>query len=210
MKLISSALFFCLASFLYADAESDFSSAFHAAIESARAKYRAGQSDMIRKADRVIIYLVAFDTISKEEIFENGDDVIKISSSSGVVNILETKEVGDENKAKILDALAKQIAKPEHNGGAMCHFPIHGIRVYRGEKLLHEGTLCWMCGNFSFSYPEGFEWLDTSKELEAIFTTLLPIPQKELDRFYKKYPNTKPKGVQNGEGEPGNEMPRHQ
>ena len=80
----------------------------------------------------------------------------------------------------------------------MCHFPIHGIRVYTGDDLLHEGTFCWVCGNFSFSYPQGSGWLDTNVELKEIFTNLAPIPQSEMDRFYKKYPSVKPKGEQDG------------
>ena len=49
------------------------------------------------------------------------------------------------------------------------HFPIHGIRIYSGEELLHEGTFCWVCGNFSFSYPQGSAWLDSNAELKATF-----------------------------------------
>ena len=79
------------------------------------------------------------------------------------------------------------------------HFPIHGIRIYSGEELLHEGTFCWVCGNFSFSYPQGSAWLDSNAEF---YERLLPIPQSELDRFHKKYPGAQPKGEQDGTGQP--------
>ena len=89
----------------------------------------------------------------------------------------------------------KQFEKPAHGGGAMCHFPIHGLRIYKGEKVLYEGTFCWMCSNFSIQYPRGTAWLDTSADLKKLFTKLMPIPQTEMDRFYKKYPGAKPKKV---------------
>lgn len=206
MKLVPFILFSVAVAFTYASAENDPRSAFFADLERAQVKYRASQSEVIRKADRVVVYLVDFEITTSDDPFGNSlagdDDAIRVSPSGGVAKILTTKEVPQDHKVKILDTLATQIAKPEHDGGAMCHFPIHGIRVYRGEELLHEGTLCWVCGNFSFSYPEGSGWLDTSKELEKIFTILLPIPPKELDRFYQKYPGAKPKGEQGGAANP--------
>ena len=33
-------------------------------------------------------------------------------------------------------------------GGAMCHYPAYGIRLYRGDDLLFETTICWECQNF--------------------------------------------------------------
>jgi hypothetical protein len=191
----------------YADPD-DPAAAFFADLERARDKFRLSQSEVIRKADRVVIYLVDFEVTAIKDPFGNctritGDDTfIGVDPSGGVARILSTKEVPEEHESQILNAFAAQIAKPEHGGGPMCHFPIHGVRVYRGEELLHEGTLCWWCGNFSFSYPEGSDWLDTSKELEESFKKLLPIPEEELERFYAKYPGAKPKGEQVGADQP--------
>ena len=28
------------------------------------------------------------------------------------------------------------------DGGAFCHFPIHGIRLYRGEELIFQTSIC--------------------------------------------------------------------
>ena len=33
-------------------------------------------------------------------------------------------------------------------GGAFCHFPAYGIRLYRNDQLLFETTVCWQCQNF--------------------------------------------------------------
>jgi hypothetical protein len=183
-------------------AQNDLDSEFYDALEKAEAKYREGKAAQIRKADRVVVYLVDFDGISDEDAFGFGDEseTISIAPYDKRTKILNSKEVGDVDRKRLLEALSKKIAEPEHSGGAFCHFPIHGVRIYSGDELLHEGTFCWVCGNFGFSYPQGSGWLDTNADLKEIFTILMPIPQSELDRFHKKYPSAKPKG-ESGPGE---------
>ena len=185
-------------------AQNELDSDFYNGIEKVEAKYRAGKAELIKKADRVVVYLVDFDGITDEDAFGGGDDseTILIAPYEKRTKILSTKEIGEVDRRKLLDVLSAAIAKPEHSGGAFCHFPIHGVRIYAGEELLHEGTFCWVCGNFSFSYPQGSGWLDTNADLKAIFETVIPVPQSELDRFYTKYPGTKPKGEQGGTGQP--------
>ena len=185
-------------------AQDDLDFEFYDALEKAEAKYRVGKAALIKKADRVVVYLVDFDGISDEDVFGGGDDneTISIAPYGKRTKILRTKEIEAGDRKRLLETLSKKIVEPEHTGGAFCHFPIHGIRIYAGEDILHEGTFCWVCGNFAFSYPQGSGWLDTNSELEKIFTKLIPIPQPELDRFHKKYPGAKPKGEQGGAGQP--------
>ncbi|MEO1857952.1 MAG: hypothetical protein ABGY95_11400 [Rubritalea sp.] len=185
-------------------AQKDLDSEFYKAIEKAEAKYRVGKAALIKKADRVVVYLVDFDGISDDDVFGGGDgsETISIAPYGKRTKILSTKEIGPGDRKRLLETLSKKIAEPKHTGGAFCHFPIHGIRIYAGEDLLHEGTFCWVCGNFVFSYPQGAGWLDTNAELKKIFTKLIPIPQSELDRFHKKYPGAKPKGEQVGADQP--------
>jgi len=197
MKLISSLLLF-LCTCLPCHAQGNLDSEFYDALEKIEAKYRAGKAKLIKKADRVVVYIVDFDGIADEDIFANEDETIAIAPYGKQTKILNAKEIEAGDRKRLLDLLSKTIAEPRHTGGAMCHFPIHGIRVYTGDDLLHEGTFCWVCGNFSFSYPQGSGWLDTNVELKEIFTKLAPIPQSEMDRFYKKYPSVKPKGEQDG------------
>ncbi|MEM1070655.1 MAG: hypothetical protein AAGI63_17255 [Planctomycetota bacterium] len=33
-------------------------------------------------------------------------------------------------------------------GGAFCHYPAYGFRLYRDDALLFESTVCWKCQNF--------------------------------------------------------------
>ena len=174
-------------------AEGDLDSRFNDKLDQIKAQYREEKATLIKKADRVVVYLIDFDGGADEQEFKEIGDYISIASCDKLTRALLSKELGTSDRKTLLNTLSKTISKPEHSGGAFCHFPVHGIRVYSGDKLLHEGTFCWICGNFSFRYPEGAEWLDTNTELKEIFAKLIPIPKSELDRFYEKYPSTKPK-----------------
>jgi len=142
-------------------AQEDLDFEFYDALEKAEVKYRVGKAALIKKADRVVVYLVDFDGISDEDIFGDASETISIAPYGKRTKILSSKEIEEEDRKRLLETLSKKIAEPEHTGGAFCHFPIHGIRIYAGEDILHEGTFCWVCGNFAFSYPQGSGWLST-------------------------------------------------
>jgi hypothetical protein len=161
---------------------------YTADIQRAEAKYRAGEAELFRKADRVVVYLLDFDGLKDDAALSDDEQWISVAPYSAHTKILDTKELEEKDRKPLLEALCTQIALPQHGGGAACHFPIHGIRVYQGENVLYTGTFCWVCHNFGFRYPQSTGWLDTTPELKEIFTTLMPIPQKELDRFQEKYP----------------------
>lgn len=175
------------ASLTPADEYSD--KAFSDDLEKIEAKYRASKAQQIRKADRVMIYLVDFSAINKKanDPFAMGDDVITISSSIGTTTILKSKELDQAARTKLLNLLADQMANPKHGGGETGHFPTHGIRVYSSTTILHEGTFCWMCKNFYFTYPKGSSWLDTTPELKEAITGLMPIPRDQFKRLSRKF-----------------------
>ncbi len=160
--------------------------------DEAKIEFRAGFSKQLNKADRVVLYLVDFDTSGDEQKELDEEDSILIGPKKGRARILDEKELKKKDRAPLLELLSDIIAEPEHSGGAFCHFPIHGIRIYRGKEIIHEGTFCWVCKNFGFTYPVGSQWLDTSPELEKLFQKQIPVPKKELDRFYEKFPSLKP------------------
>lgn len=172
-------------------AEDDPESQFYDGLNKVEALYRFQKAEILKKADRVVIYLVDFDGISAEDTFADEKKTISVAPYGKRTKILSSKEVEEDERDGLLAALCKQIAEPEHTGGAFCHFPIHGIRIYAGDEILHEGTFCWVCGNFSFSYPQGADWLDTNTELKGLFTRLMPLPPEELKRFQAKYPAAK-------------------
>ena len=203
-KMKSVALFIMLlGSCLTTFAEEDPWDAFRSDVHDAEVKFRKSISKMLMAADRVVIYLVDFEGESKEQVDPDDEKSIEIKPYKSRTKIIQKKELAAEDRKNLLKALCEQIAWPNHTGGAFCHYPIHGIRIYQGKELLHEGTFCWMCANFSFSYPDGGSaWLDTSTELKQIFMSLLPIPKDELERFYKEFPNTKPEDEKDGAGKP--------
>ena len=165
-------------------------------LEKIEAQYRSEYANLLLKADRVVLFIVDFDESSHSKAEEDpfgGDPTpgaqgkILITPYKVFTPILKEKVLTEKERFQILPVLARQVAVEEHSGGAFCHFPIHGIRIFQEDTLLHEGTFCWVCGNFSFSYPRGSTWLDTTKELEQVFSNLLPVPKKELEKFEKKY-----------------------
>ena len=129
-------------------AENDLDSEFYHGIEKVRAKYRAGKAELIKKADRVVVYLVDFDGISDEDASGGADDgeTISIAPYAQRTKILSTKEIGEVARRRLLDALSAAIAEPEHSGGALCHLPILGVRIYGGVELLHDGRFWWVLG----------------------------------------------------------------
>lgn len=175
-------------------------------IEQARASYRVAIAKQIRQAKKVEVVLVRFDDLRKVGLFEDEEERFPVTPYEATTSVICQKVLDPSQSKELLLALAEQIAKPVHTGGFLCHFPVHGVCIYSGEpsgepfdnKLIYSGTFSWLCHNFSFTYPDGAEWLDTNSKLEDIFNKLLPIPKEELERLEKKYP-TKEKGTQSDE-----------
>lgn len=186
--VIRALILFCV---LGCSCKADITSKFYDGLDALEAEYRIGKAEELKKAVRVVVYLVDFETFTDDNPFVDEKKVMSVSAYGNKVKILKTKELTEDERKMFLLEFANQVAKPKHSGGAMCHFPIHGVRVYSKDDLLHEGTFCWVCQNFSFSYPQGSSWLDTNDALKKALTTLLPIPEAELKRFYEKYPGTK-------------------
>ena len=134
MRLLRILSMVFLAAWLPANAaDQSLEGEFYAELQQIEAKYRAGKAEQLRAADRVIIYLVDF-----ERIEDGGDDpfddleeeeVISVVPYESRTKILKQKVLGQAGRDQLLPLLAAQVAKPEHSGGAMCHFPIHGLRV---------------------------------------------------------------------------------
>ena len=113
MKLIP-LLLITLYTCLQCIAQDDLDSEFYDALEKAEAKYRVGKAALIKKADRVVVYLVDFDGISDEDVFGGGDDseTISIAPYGKRTKILSTKEIGAGDRKRLLETLSKKIAEP--------------------------------------------------------------------------------------------------
>ena len=103
------------------------------------------------------------------------------------VRVIETKELAEEERQQMLRLFSRDLAaengSPKEGGSFV---PTHGLRIYRGEELLHEGAFLWPGRCFTFIYPgPGSEhwWLKASPELEALCRKLLPLSEQEIRRM---------------------------
>jgi hypothetical protein len=172
-------------------------------IEMAQAEYRRGFAESLRSAGRIELYIVSFDGFVEEPkpgwvVPDMPKNPIRVVRYGAVTGILDTRVIEDQADRKaLLNALASQIAKARHTGGAFSHRPHYGIRIYPKRDAseppvgpILESTFCWRCENFGFEYPDGSTaWLDTSAEMEKVFKRILPIPEQELGRYPKNPSN---------------------
>lgn len=166
---------------------------FYKDYDNITAKYRKHLAKKIALADKVTIHLLQFDSGKESNIERNDESSVYIGSYQTLATILKSMELNGEDKSKITSLICKTFEIETHSGGAACHFPIHGIKFYKDDHLLYQGSFCWVCKNLSISYPIGAGWLDINDEMQQFFNKHLPIPKSELERFYKKYPGAKPK-----------------
>jgi len=98
------------------------------------------------------------------------------------------------------------LLKEPYLPGAMCHFPIHGLRLFRGGELIFETSLCWHCSNYYLEYPDDYDeasWVGFGTNgIEAFLKKELPIPQSEIDRFNAEYGSKIKPAQQDGAGQP--------
>lgn len=77
----------------------------------------------------------------------------------------------------------------DRTGGSFCHYPVYGFRLYRGDDLLMETTVCWQCQNFYVPRYDsekrgythgwyGFANDDHAKSLLKLFQGYLAHPKK--------------------------------
>lgn len=161
--------------------------------------YRSAVASAFQFADRVEVYLLDF-SINKDYGYRLKDD------EKGFPIRPYSREPFDEAKTKILNtskvpakeiptwcaAVTKMVTSDKESGGAFCHYPIHGLRIYAGTKLLFETSICWTCNNFYFTYTSESEWVhltEDANDLKKLLDGFMPIPEAELQRF----PGYKPK-----------------
>jgi hypothetical protein len=166
---------------------------FDARIEKLKVDYRKELAERIRNATRIELYIVKFDGLINNSLAViMKDDAINVFPSETVTNVVKKKTIDkDTEKIEILSALASQLEKPQHSGGAFSHVPLHAVRVYDDKGLFFESTFSWKCLNFGIRYPRGTDWLDTSNEMERVFNRLLPVPTDELKRYKEKHEKQK-------------------
>jgi len=174
----------------------DATNAYDKTLKKAQADYRKGLAEALPAATKVELYLLDFNVKREEGSTEGAwkytlpKDQFPIGPYKSVTRILKTKTLTAAQIKELLPALQATVGVEENSGGAMCHFPIHGLRVWAGDRLVLETSFCWLCENFALEYPDFTErWVTIQgTKLKEIINRLMPIPQTELDRFKKTFP----------------------
>lgn len=151
-------------------------------------EYRAAVATAFKFADRVEIFLLDLSMGSDAAYApKEGDAVFPIRPYDKETKILKTHTVPTKDVPKWCEAVTKLIASNKAEGvGAMCHYPVHGIRIHAGERLLFETSVCWGCGNYYFTYEGDSQWVGLNEDaldLSKLLETSMPIPDSERKRF---------------------------
>jgi len=152
-------------------------------------EYRAAIATTLQFADRAEVYLLDF-SIGKDFAYKPKDEdkVFPIRPYKSETKILKTATVPAKELPAWRAAVTKMVTSDKEGGGAFCHYPIHGLRIYAGTKLLFETSICWACRNYYFDYDGQHEWVsltDDSDDLSKLLHDFMPIPEAEMKRFPK-------------------------
>lgn len=160
------------------------------AVFKADREYRAALAKTFQFADRVEVYLLDF-SIGEDTAYtpKEGDAVFPITPYNKETKILKTHQVAAKDTSKWCAAVRLLLASDKDGGMAMCHYPIHGIRIYSGDTLLFETSLCWACSNYSYVYEDKASWesiTEDARGLKALLDESMPVPASERDRFHAR------------------------
>jgi hypothetical protein len=158
--------------------------------------YRQSLSNRIQSATRGEIFLLDFQPESKkrneitDSIFPDAT-LFPIRPYAVATRILNRHMLTAKELAQVLAVLPKTIAD-ENREGSFCHYPVHGIRLYDGDTLLFETSVCYHCRNFYVLFPDGqSSWVGLrGDEIQSLFTRLMPIPEDESQRFHALHGTT--------------------
>lgn len=176
-------------------------SAYYQDQDIARRNYRKALAAALDDSVRAEIYLLDFETKSLPEKSDDPftktpplpADAFVITPYGATSKILKQRLLSGPELTRLLPPLKRTVGAEENTYGAMCHFPIHGIRVRdKDHRLLFESSFCYKCSNFFITYPDyrdgAPEWTGLSqKDFEKVMTELMPIPQAQVDRFEAKF-----------------------
>lgn len=155
----------------------------YAAIAKVEREYRRAVAKTFQFADRVEVFLldhsVGVDPAYKPK---EDDETFPIRPYDKETKVLKKSAVAAPEIPKWINAVTKTITSEETGGGSLCHLPIHGLRIYAGDLLLFETSICWICGNYYFQ--KQWESLGPDAEdLSVLLDEMMPVPKEEKDRL---------------------------
>ncbi|MGV3664199.1 MAG: hypothetical protein ACO1TE_28760 [Prosthecobacter sp.] len=157
------------------------------------AAYRKSLSQALSSATRIEVCLLEFEMTKVKETDHDGDwalgmpeDQFPIIPYGKQSKILKRKVLTADEVQLLLPGLQRTIAVEKGAGGAFCHFPVHGIRVWNhDDQIVFQTSICHHCGNFYMTYPfGGVAWTPLSDTaFGEVLEKLMPVPQTEKDKF---------------------------
>jgi hypothetical protein len=167
------------------------------ALLKARAEYRESLSKALEHAEEIELFLLDFETEEVEDAADIADwdtDLPKgqfpIIPYGASAKVLQRRKLTTAERDSLLPSLRITIAGtgPDRKSSALCHFPVHGIRVWSDDKVAFQTSVCYFCRNFYIKYPwSDADWMVlTDPAFKKTMERLMPIPQEELDRFDAK------------------------
>jgi hypothetical protein len=168
-------------------------------VYQAQSAYRKALAESLLKATKIEVYLLDFEVkdLEDQNVSARKDDSPKeqfpIGPYKSETSILKRRVLTAAEIKKLMPPLQSTIGVEKNTVGSLCHFPIHGMRVWAGDQLILQTSFCWMCSNFSLQYPDLTDrWVGIKgNALKKVMTELMPIPASEIQRFKKQYEGAK-------------------
>lgn len=164
--------------------------AFSDARDIVEADYRKALGDALSEATEIEIYLLDPNLETpgegKREYGWEGRlpaDLFPIIPYKKTAKILSRKKLGADEVKSLLPSLRATVGVKENTGGAMCHYPAHGIRVYDGQNVVFQTSVCHQCSNFYMTYPFGGSYWTSlsSAEFSEVLQQLMPGAETKKD-----------------------------
>ncbi len=155
----------------------------------AQRAYRQSLSEIILKADKVEVFLLDFSIPDVESESVTGIETFPIVPYAKNTRIIKKVAVEKADLKEFTGAVAAALTGQENEGGVMCHYPIHGIKVFRADVPVFQTSLCWACGNYYVEYPNGPSWDQMTMSfgpLKDLLDKHMPIPPEEMEKFRRK------------------------
>jgi len=152
--------------------------------EAAIAEYRKTLAQILGTGDRIEIYLLNWQArvppaksweLAEPNVPENYFPALSFKE---LVPIVDRKMLEGPEMKRLLSRLQVNLAEQDPGMGARCHYPAHGIRVWRGEDLLFRNTICFQCSNIYVDVMGEQDLVGlTDPTLQDVMLAHLPIPE---------------------------------
>lgn len=162
---------------------------YRTAVDTAKAAYRKGFAEAIAKSSKIEVFLLDSFTIKADAASDSAwairlpDDDFPVIPIRHAAKILKRKVLSAEEIKVLLPSLKATIAVDTNRAGLLCHYPVHGIRAWDGDRIVFQTTISYECREFYMEYPVGesdFVSL-SSAEFAEVLNQLMPIPPKKKD-----------------------------